>query len=170
MMGLATGDIFMWLNSLFEVAIERGLELARTQRYLFFMERAMSRMADNRCRTKYRDHLDWMEEQITDSKGVLMYHGSPEAVFHYFWRDLLLTAFVQEDTAVVKAFCDHRYKSEKLPLSLTDLPKYSYNPSDPERKADDDGAGDDWHTDAMRAELPKLHALFAESRLSDTTV
>ena len=45
-----TGEVLTWLNDLFEVAIEGGLQLATTQECLVFIESQMIDMMQDNCR------------------------------------------------------------------------------------------------------------------------
>lgn len=165
------GEICEWLNDLFKIAIERGAKLTEVQDCLMFMDESIVQMMNNNSRTKYRNCTDATTGEVTDSKRALRYEGPPEWVIPRFWRDLLLMAIIQKDAAVLEAFKAYWQQGQQMKkdahwgehVTLTDLLEFTHDPDKPERTKDNysgQGFQDEWHTDAMRAALPELRALF----------
>lgn len=155
------GDIAMqsmeWLDDLFKVAIEEGLELITVQKCLIFMEGHVVTMMNDRTRTKYGHCYDYLSGTVNSSDGDSRYKGSPDVVIPLFWRDLLLVAIIEGDKALLSNFKTHRAAAKpevysSYPMNLTDL-----LPSipGPEHKKGID-LQDDWHTDAMEKAMPQL--------------
>ncbi|DBA97736.1 hypothetical protein WJX82_010024 [Trebouxia sp. C0006] len=101
-----TGGVLAWLNDLVEVAIEGGTQLATTQKCLVFIESQMiDSMLDN-CRADFTCCYE-SDYTVSDSSGNRRYQGPPDTVIPCFWRDLLLMALIQNDTAVITSFKAH---------------------------------------------------------------
>jgi len=94
-----------------------------------------------------------------------------------FWRDLLLTAIIQNDKGVQKRFHSHRggadtkeevrtqfHDNYSVPTTLTSLLHYTRDPTCPEQLSGPDGqsSDDNWHTPAMKAAVPRLRAFLVK--------
>ncbi len=90
-------EIVDWLNDLFKLAIEKGLELAAAQKCLIFMETQMLQIMHDNCRCKYQMCYDAFGGTVTDSSGAKRYSGAPDTIIPQFWKDVLLMAIVKED-------------------------------------------------------------------------
>ena len=120
-------------------------------------------MHDN-CRTSYSDCYDIFKISIASSAGESRYQGMPEDIIPLFWRDLLLTAIMQGDKAVLAKFKAHVAGPEPKAddwgktASLADLLPIT---SGSGQKSEED-LQDRWYSDAMRKALPKLVAFLKE--------
>ncbi len=154
-------EIVDWLNDLFKLAIEKGLELAAAQKCLIFMETQMLQIMHDNCRCEYEMCYDAFGGIVTDSSGATRYSGAPDTIIPQFWRDVLLMAIIKEDKGVLETFQSHYKRTGKkadgpwgparnltnvLPCTAGSKLAYKH----PE---------DDWHTDAMKAAVPGLQAL-----------
>lgn len=159
------GDIAMqameWLDNLFKVAIEEGLELATVQKCLVFMEGHIVTMMNDNTRCDYSNCYDCHSDTVKSSQGDSRYDGPPNVVIPLFWRDLLLVAIIQGDKALLSNFKTHRAAAkpkpfDSYPVTLTDLLPLTPGPEhDHDRNKED--LQDDWHTDAMKKAMPQLH-------------
>lgn len=159
--GEIVGEVEQWLNSLFQVGIERGLELSLVQKCLIFVEGHILAMMNNNCRSPYQDS-DGYECNVSDSKGATIYDGRPETVIPYFRRDLLLTALVQDDNTVLSKFKAHKAAGHEEIVS--DLLAYIPGPEHKKRckHSQDEGLYDSWYSADMKAAVPRLRALLKE--------
>lgn len=155
------GEIAMqameWLDNLFKVAIEEGLELATVQKCLVFMEGHIVTMMNDNTRCDYSNCYDCLSDTVKSSNGDTRYEGPPNVVIPLFWRDLLLVAIIQGDKALLSTFKTHRAAAKpegfsSYPLNLTDL--LPSTPGPEHKKGID--LQDDWHTDAMEKAMPQL--------------
>ncbi len=152
-------EMVLWLSDLFRIAIEQGVQLAIVQQCLVLMEGyVVSMMESSTGRSDYSNcYEDYDTETVTDSQGASRYEGLPDQAIPHFWRDLLLMATIQENVALIDEYKSHRNsarKNKRLRHVLLCTP-------DPERvtKASKRDFEDSWHTDAMKAAVPKLRAL-----------
>lgn len=152
-----TGEVLAWLNDLFEVAIEGGMQLATTQKCLIFIESQMIDSMQDNCRADCCCCYD-PSYTVSDSGSSSRYQGSPDTVISCFWRDLLLMAVIQNDTAVITNFKAHS-SSLGGGTALCDVLGYIRNPK---KGANRRRYEDDWHTAAMKAAVPKLHSLLLQ--------
>ena len=159
--GEIVGEVEQWLNSLYQIGIERGLELSLVQKCLIFIEGHIVTTMNNNCRSPYVDS-DCYECNVSDSKGAEIYDGRPETVIPYFWRDLLLTALVQDDKTVLSKFKAHKAAGHKE--SFSDLLAYIPGPEHKKRckHSRDEGLHDSWYSADMKAAVPRLRALLQE--------
>ena len=97
-----TDEMETWLNNLFQVGIERGLELDTIQKCLIFMEGHILALINATQDPHYFDAC--FECHVYGPKFAIRYDGSPDYVLHNFWRDLLLIAIVQGDKVVLANF------------------------------------------------------------------
>jgi len=170
------GEISAWLNDLFKVAIEKGSDLTSVQQHLIFIEEHMLEIMHNNCRSAYSESVSDggdPESAITDSTGATRYLNTLDMVIPLFWRDLLLTATIQNDEGVLQRFHMHREGADtkqevrkqicgyyNMPTTLTSLLHYTHDPTCPEQLSGPDGQSfdDNWHTPAMKAAVPRLRA------------
>ena len=154
--GQMVGEIETWLNNLFKVGIERGLELGTVQKCLIFMEKHIVAIMNDHCRSTYSESC--YDIVISDSQGAAVYDGVPEYIIPYFWRDLLLTAIVKGDKALLSKFTAHcETDGEGLIVSLSHIPGPEH---DKQSKRDgSENLYDSWHTAEMQAAIPQLRAL-----------
>lgn len=165
-----TDEMETWLNNLFQVGIERGLELDTIQKCLIFMEGHILALINATQDPHYYDAC--FECHVYGPKFAIRYDGSPDYVLANFWRDLLLIAIVEGDKVVLANFKAHKADIGKtaraswLKESLCNLLPYTPDPAqgkDPDEERL--GAVDwqnSWHTDAMRAAVPCLRAFLQE--------
>lgn len=98
-------------------------------------------------------------------------------VIPLFWRELLLTATIQNDEGVLQRFHTHREGADtkqevrkqicgyyNMPTTLTSLLHYTRDPNCPEQLSGPDGQFfyDNWHTPAMKAAVPRLRAFLVK--------
>ncbi len=105
------GEISAWLNDLFKVAIEKGSDLTSVQQHLIFIEEHMLEIMHSNCRSAYSESVSDggdPESAITDSTGATRYLNTLDMVIPLFWRDLLMTATIQNDKRVLQRFHTHR--------------------------------------------------------------
>lgn len=151
-------EIVDWLNDLFKLAIEKGLELAAAQKCLIFMETQMLQIMHDNCRCQYKECYDVFSSTVTDSSGATRYSGAPDTIIPQFWRDLLLMAIIKEDKGFLETFQSH-YKRTGKKADEPWGPAGNLTNVLPCSNLADKRPEDDWHTDEMKAAVPRLHAL-----------
>lgn len=77
--GSDVGEIETWLNNLFKVGIERGLELGTVQKCLIFMEKHIVAIMNDNCRSTCSESC--YDVIISDSEGAARYDGFPNMSF-----------------------------------------------------------------------------------------
>ena len=145
-------EIVDWLNDLFKLAIEKGLELAASQKSLIFMETQMLQIMHDNCRCEYQMCYDAFGGTVTDSSGAKRYSGAPDTIILQFWRDILLMAIMKEDKGVLETFQSHYKRTGKKADRPWGPARNLTNvlPCTPGSKLADKPPEGDWHTDAMK--------------------
>ena len=154
-------EVQSWLQSLFQVGILRGLHLVTVQRCLIFMEGHMMAVMNAKS-ILAKEYFPTSSECRFTSKGDLVYKNSPEIVIHCFWRDLLLTAIVQNDKAVLNEFKAHAATNAGLRLADALCEKVGFGHDILHYQAEQVKLFCSCHTADMEAAMPELIAFLQE--------
>ena len=164
-------EAMKWLDNLFRVAVEDGLELATVQKCLVFMEGHIVTMMNDNTRCDYGDCYDSFSGTVTNSKGDSRYEGSFDVVIPLFWRDVFLVAISQGDKALLSKFKIHRAAAKpthccSYPMSLTELLPLTPGPEhNGDRNKED--LQHKWHTDALKKAMPQLREFLKQCTNAD---